>query len=498
MVIKQPLIVFLCLFFLIPFKASANVIINEIAWMGTEVSTSDEWLELYNSGNEEVDLSGWVLFATDGTPSINISQKSVSNPPVISAGGFFLLERTDDTTVPNINADAIYTGALGNGGEKLILNNADGSTVDTVDGLDGWKINGATETIGNNQTKQTAQRSDNAWITATATPKSTNISGGGQEQEMAQEVAAPTTSAFSGSGVLNVQAKAPEDIVVLLGKEITLDASLSSDAASFKWYLGDGSTKEGLIVNHTYTFPGQYLVTLEASNGGQISIDQLFVYVFGGKVVINEVFVPATSTQSSWIEFLNPTDTTIDLGGWVLEINSRSFIFPSYTIIFPNNFLVVSEGVTLLRPVEDSKVRISFPNRVLVDEVIMTELKAGWSAARRNGQFFWTKDLTPGLNNRIVSGETIFHNIIEKLPQIVAEEEILTGKNLIIASTRLVEEQKQEENNQNSFLTASQVTKRADKNSLNNLFVWVIIVAALSFLVSLSYILFLRKKPKSF
>ena len=42
-------------------KNEADVRINEVAWMGTLVSSNDEWIELYNTGSNEIDLSGWVL-----------------------------------------------------------------------------------------------------------------------------------------------------------------------------------------------------------------------------------------------------------------------------------------------------------------------------------------------------------------------------------------------------------------------------------------------------
>jgi hypothetical protein len=148
--------------FVLPFYASATVIISEIAWMGTAKSTSDEWIELANTGGDVVDLTGWTLEASDGTPKIALSGS-------ISAGGFFLLERTGDDTVPNVPADQIYTGALGNSGETLVLKDSGGSAVDTVDASGGWPA-------GDNATKQTMQRSASGWLTADATPRQANAS----------------------------------------------------------------------------------------------------------------------------------------------------------------------------------------------------------------------------------------------------------------------------------------------------------------------------------
>ena len=64
----------------------ASVVINEIAWMGTVVSSADEWIELKNNTDGEIDLTNWTLKAIDGSPEINLSG-------IISASGYFLLER---------------------------------------------------------------------------------------------------------------------------------------------------------------------------------------------------------------------------------------------------------------------------------------------------------------------------------------------------------------------------------------------------------------------
>ncbi|MEW6404867.1 MAG: lamin tail domain-containing protein [Chloroflexota bacterium] len=98
--------------------APLTLVINEVAWAGTAANTSDEWLELYNPGTLGcIDLDGWRLRAEDGSLDIDLSGE------VIQAGGYFLLERTDDTTVSDITADLIYTGDLSNEGEKLFLEN---------------------------------------------------------------------------------------------------------------------------------------------------------------------------------------------------------------------------------------------------------------------------------------------------------------------------------------------------------------------------------------
>ena len=137
------LIIFLLLF---PCFVYGSVIINEIAWMGTEASYNDEWIELYNNSDNNISLDGWILKADDGSPEINLSG-------IIPAKGFFLLERTDDDSNLNKIANLIYTGSLSNSGENLRLYNNSGEIIDEILNQDGW-------VGGDNTTKETMKRTN--------------------------------------------------------------------------------------------------------------------------------------------------------------------------------------------------------------------------------------------------------------------------------------------------------------------------------------------------
>ncbi len=94
---------------------NAPVVINEVAWAGTHSSSADEWIELYNNTDKDINLSNWLLYAEDNTPNIPLSG-------TILANGYYLLERTDDDTVSDITANLIY----GNDGSDWALNNNNG------------------------------------------------------------------------------------------------------------------------------------------------------------------------------------------------------------------------------------------------------------------------------------------------------------------------------------------------------------------------------------
>ncbi|MFA5742434.1 MAG: lamin tail domain-containing protein [Candidatus Paceibacterota bacterium] len=120
-----------------------EIAINEVSWMGTEKTASDEWLELYNNANYGINLNGWSLMVQD---SFQVNLKGM-----IPAKGFYLLERSDDQTLPNIPADMIFKGSLVNKGQKIGLYNKAGILVDEIDCSQGWFG-------GDNVSKQTMER----------------------------------------------------------------------------------------------------------------------------------------------------------------------------------------------------------------------------------------------------------------------------------------------------------------------------------------------------
>jgi hypothetical protein len=105
------------------------VLINEVAWAGTQASSNDEWIELWNPGPDPIDLTGWTL--TDG------GDLTVTFSGEIPAHSLYLLERTDDSTISDIPADRVYTGSLNNGGETLKVLDPSGSSIDTANASGG-------------------------------------------------------------------------------------------------------------------------------------------------------------------------------------------------------------------------------------------------------------------------------------------------------------------------------------------------------------------------
>jgi len=93
-------------------------------------------MELLNDSSGTLSLDGWRLATADGNVTVSLSG-------AIPAGGYYLLERSSDTTVGGLAADKIYTGALSNSGADLTLLDASSAAVDSAHFAGGWPAGSA-------------------------------------------------------------------------------------------------------------------------------------------------------------------------------------------------------------------------------------------------------------------------------------------------------------------------------------------------------------------
>ncbi len=256
----------------------AAVRFNEVAWMGTETSAADEWIELYNDSYQAVDLDGWLLAAADGAPQMNLAGQ-------IPAQGYFLLERTDDNTVPNIAANQIYTGALANGGEDLFLKNAQGQIIDEIKAAaGGWPG-------GDNSTKQTMVRCGQSWQTSRqkgGSPAAANDCG-------------QTNAPVCGNQIIEN------------GEECDDGNNIGGDGCDSQCQLEETSSSGN---GSSQTAGGQNNAYGQATSSKSYQPPQP-VYTLGD-VVINELVSDPADGETEWVELYNTTAQEIDLTGWVL------------------------------------------------------------------------------------------------------------------------------------------------------------------------------------
>lgn len=374
----------------------AAVVMNEVAWMGSppksgETATqaaNNEWVELFNDGAPAVDLTGWRLDAADGTPAIPLSGS-------IPGGGFFLLERTDDETVPGIVADMIYTGALSNSGEALTLKDAAGNAVHAVDASGGWPA-------GDNGTKDTMQRSGAGWITASPTPRAQNSASATSPPPPPPASTTPVTSAGAGDAGRSPPSSLGTDagsdamaiagaIVLFRGQAFGLDGE-PLPSARFLWNFGDGSMKEGKALNHIYYFPGTYRAELAVSSGEFTGSDWRTIIVRSPELSVSE----AMPGEDGFVELSNASAEAVDLGGMRLIDQARTvFSIPPGTLIEARSVLVLANRITGLHP-SASLALHDASTRLLDSAVFSGALGPGGSFERRGSVFEAVPVSTPG------------------------------------------------------------------------------------------------------
>ena len=356
---------FIAFFLILPNFTIAGVVINEIAWMGTvpkegesiSAAANNEWIELYNSGNEEVSLGGWRLVSEDGMPDILLSGS-------IAGNGYFLLERAHDDVVVSIPADLVYSyknNALSNSGERLFLKNTSGIVVDEVNMAGGW-------TVGDNDTKETMQKNaDGEWITAKGTPRASGTGAVSvlpppllpQEQQNGAQSAAVVVFP-------EIYADAGNDRVVAVGSDVRFIGMALGikkeplEQARFLWNFGDGETGDGKTISHTYKIPGSYRVGLHIASGGFTASDYITVLVEPNKIEIGEVLYGT----EGYIRIKNPSAFDINIGGWSIEDGSgKVFLIPNHTHLGKNSEIALANETTgLLLGTEHLSFIIRYPN----------------------------------------------------------------------------------------------------------------------------------------
>ena len=61
--------------------APLSVVFSEVAWAGSSMSNADEWIELYNTREETVDMSGWIVQgAATGGGDLTIPDTTIIQP----------------------------------------------------------------------------------------------------------------------------------------------------------------------------------------------------------------------------------------------------------------------------------------------------------------------------------------------------------------------------------------------------------------------------------
>ena len=281
--------------------------------MGSASSSADEWVELKNISTTTLSLNNWQIIGVNTQNNENNIEIFLLDQN-LSTNAYFLLERTDDDSVPGIPADKIFTGSVNDSEFILRLFDQNCILIDEVQATSTWPAGQKTPE------RRTLERANNlSWYTSLV---ASSINGlfGTPKAENSQLGETPPAENQPPTAVFTFTPENPTS-----NQEIIFDAFSSFDQdgtiTSYLWDFGDSQaiTTNQATTTHSYLTSGvEYMVSLQVvdNEGANSSLATTTITVTTPAVIINEIAWMGTNAANSsdeWIEFYNNTSENIDL-----------------------------------------------------------------------------------------------------------------------------------------------------------------------------------------
>ena len=246
---------------------SGNVVINEINYNSSDDFDPGDWIELFNSGELDLDMSGWIFKDDNDDHVYNFPESTILN-----SNSYLIIARYPDlfnTSFPNIEQVlGPFDFGLGGGGDEIRIFDSEGNLKDSVsyDDTDPWPI----EPDGNGPTLELINPDlDNAlassWVSSQdyGTPGEENI-GDLTSEELEQVLPKETSLLAAYPNPFNGRITIPFQLADYIESEIIIYDILGKEIQRFS-------------MNH-FT-PGKYNISWNAKNklGQEVSTGVYFV-----------------------------------------------------------------------------------------------------------------------------------------------------------------------------------------------------------------------------
>ncbi len=382
-----------CLLFLLPVLASAEIIINEIMYNPAGSDSSRDWLELYNNGSESVTVKGgtagtdsWRIYQESSTGSTNnrtFGTTAYQGDMTVGVGEYVIVAIDGAAfkgDYPSFTGKILTAGAMSltsTASQKVGLRLGSSGSI--------WSLVTYSSDQGANDDGNSLQlQSSGNWIATAPTPGAANSSSVATSTEEESNQTSTTTSqsetssnssSSSSSGSTNstatsahysaaaLSSKKPAPALSLsagrdrLGSvgspmEFKADANFEyTRNGTFTWNFGDGTQEAGEILTHTYEYPGEYIVVLNADFPEGRGVARTNVKVIDPKVVI-------TSADAAHVGIRNNSDRELSLYGRALLSGGQVFLFPRDTLIPAGHEISFSAKVTRLFPASLNDIQV--------------------------------------------------------------------------------------------------------------------------------------------
>lgn len=387
--------VFIIIFALSPIVTNAKVILTEIMYDPEGTDTGREWVEIYNDGDGDVDLST-VRLNENG---INHTFKSFNTPTAILGAGKYAIVadnpekfQLDYTNYSDLLIDSAFS--LNNTGETIAIVDAEGNVIDTVAYSSEWGAGGngnslqkkgdiwipGEVTLAKENVTVPADESDETGGDTTNSTTTTSSSGSGSS------AASSSSSSHSSQSVLTsykpkvaLEIGIGRDRLGFVNTPIQFQANHNQDKSSgikYLWSFGDGDSATGKKAEHSYYSSGEYNIVTNASKSGEQAVSRIRVSIREPEITIK------ATNRGKLVDILleNHSKFEVNVGAFEIVKNSEesknTFIFPQDTIVNSGKAVdIVGEISGLHVENQTEKILMRYPNGKIVAETIM-EIKS--------------------------------------------------------------------------------------------------------------------------
>ena len=456
------------IFLIVPARALASPVINEVMWTGSDQSSSDEWVEL--TTDEPADLSGWTLSYVDAKGAEKVSVTFGSGTVLVS-GGFLIVSHFHADVSRLLLEPHIVVPGLTLLNEKLILRLRDsgGEIVDEVNAGGGVPFAGSNPTGGIGRASMERMdptgSGDDAgnWCTAKTSPgfdTEAQVFGtpgypNDCESASSSSSAETSTGSFSSSmsssfcqdslvPELSLQSGSPTGIGKVTVNYQVIAAFGTLTHASCRFQFGDGTVSDSCNPpSHTYDRSGAFILHVDVVNqcGNTLVLEQsievtaassssagLLVISYDGSKVILTAAMPnpnAADKEKEWIEIKNLEDRTVSLTGWVIALGTTTvhhYPIHGVTTVNPHQTLRLYQSETKfdLRNTEE-KLQLLNPDGMATSTIEWTDAEEE-RIYKPDG---FRHEEIRGVVSKIVDGDT-FHLLLDGASaQLLHEDEVV-------------------------------------------------------------------------
>lgn len=386
--------------------AENHVYISEVAWAGSSLSTSDEWIELVNPTDQDVALSDWKI-AGAGSSNKNLV---LPDDALIPAGGAYLIANYPAgdthcslTVEPNVVTSTI---SLSNSNQQIQLIDNNGQLVDQAG-------DGSTPPAGySSNIKASMIRVDYLM--------SGDLKDAWQTAELSQNL---KTSDLGTPGVVDIDEPTPtpppsEELPSATSTEPIVDESPTATTTDEFILPSPTSTDDTLDV----ILPDVSSSSTESTTSTTATTTEITTPVDPAPVItssqpnyqylrLNEV-MPDPASGPEWVEITNAMpDRSISLDALELHDTVGKFMTLKGSVTSGHLYVVINLSSARLNNSGDS-LYLKAPDGIVIDTLTYASSHEGVSWAR-DAQGAWRETVTPtpGAENAINEAVVAQNNV---------------------------------------------------------------------------------------